>query len=94
MANNKNDGAELFNIIKTIVDNYINNRQIADVVTGKYNGATVAVEGLQLPMSIISGNMKSKIENGDSLLLLRGDGGNSYYIMEITGKPYLTNGEG
>lgn len=94
MANNKNDGAELFNIIKTIVDNYINNRQIADVVAGKYNGSTVDIEGLQLPMSIVSGNMKSKLESGDSLLLLRGDGGNTYYILEITGKPYLTNREG
>lgn len=89
---NKNDGAELFNIIKTIVDNYINNRQIADVVVGKYNGAAVVVEGLQLPMSIISGNMKDKLKIGDSVLLLRGDGGNMYYIMEITGKPYITNG--
>lgn len=91
---NKNDGAELFNIIKTIVDNYVNNRQITDVVVGKYNGAAVVVEGLQLPMSIISGNMKDKLEKGDSVLLLRGDGGNMYYIMEITGKPYITNEEG
>lgn len=91
---NKNDGAELFNIIKTIVDNYINNRQITDVVIGKYNGSVVVVEGLQLPMSIISGNMKDKLKSGDSVLLLRGDGGNMYYIMEIIGRPYLTSEEG
>lgn len=90
---NKNDGAELFNIIKTIVDNYINNRQITDVVVGKYNGDAVVVEGLSLPMSIISGNMKDKLKSGDSVLLLRSDGGNMYYILEITGKPYLINGE-
>lgn len=88
---NKNDGAELFNIIKTIVDNYINNRQITDVVVGKYNGDAVVVEGLSLPMSIISGNMKDKLKSGDSVLLLRSDGGNMYYIFEITGKPYLIN---
>ncbi|MBE5991890.1 MAG: DUF2577 domain-containing protein [Paenibacillaceae bacterium] len=91
MSNN-NAANELFTVIKTIVDNYIKNRQIATFVNGTYNGSAVLInERLPIPMSMIMGNMKNKLVSGDKVVLLRNDGGQEYYIMEITGKPYVTN---
>jgi len=91
----KNSANELFNTIKTIVDNYLNNRKVAAVVLGTYNGSAVVVnERLPLPMSMIKGNMAGKLTPGDSVRLLRNDGGRDYYILEIVGKPYCTEGGG
>lgn len=46
----KNGTNELFNVIKTIIDNYLNNRKVAAVVVGTYNGTAVVVnERLQSP---------------------------------------------
>ena len=41
-------------------------------------------------MSMVSGNMKSRLTTGDKVRLLRNDRGREYYILEIIGKPYLT----
>ena len=91
MSNN-NTANELFNVIKTIVDNYVRNRQLAAVINGVYNGSSVMVNNrLPLPMSMISGNMKNRLVSGDRVVLLRNDGGREYYILEITGRPYLIN---
>jgi hypothetical protein len=92
-VSDRNDAVELFNAIKIIVDNYVNNRQMAAMVVGKYNGSVIIAEDLQLPMSIVFGNMKSQLVSGDNVILLRNDGGDEYYILEISGKPYqITTG--
>lgn len=89
----RNGANELFNIIKTITDNYLNNRKVAAVVIGTYNGTAVVVnERLPIPMSMITGNMKNRLASGDKVRLLRNDGGREYYILEIIGKPYQTGG--
>ncbi|MBS5955396.1 MAG: DNA helicase [Clostridiales bacterium] len=89
-----NTANELFNVIKAIVDNYVSNRQVSATITGVYNGSSVMINNrLPVPMSMISGNMKSRLSPGDKVVLLRNDGGREYYILEITGKPYLINGE-
>lgn len=89
-----NTANELFNVIKAIVDNYVSNRQVSATITGVYNGSFVMINNrLPVPMSMISGNMKSRLSPGDKVVLLRNDGGREYYILEITGKPYLINGE-
>lgn len=88
--NDKAGANELFNVVKTIVDNYLNNRKITAVVVGTYNGTAVVVnERLPVPMSIVSGNMKSKLTPGDKVRLLRNDGGGEYFILEIIGKRYV-----
>lgn len=90
---NNNAANELFTVIKTIVDNYARNRQLTTFINGTYNGTAVIVnERLPIPMSMIRGNMKNNLASGDKVVLLRNDGGQEYYIMEITGKPYITNG--
>lgn len=87
-----NGANELFNVIKTIVNNYLNNRKVAAVVIGEYKGNVVMVGDLPIPMSMITGNMKNRLASGDKVRLLRNDGGREYYILEIIGKPYQTGG--
>ncbi|MGL5434807.1 MAG: DNA helicase [Lachnospiraceae bacterium] len=84
---------ELFNVVKTIVNNYMNNRKPAALMLGTYNGSVVIInERLPVPMELITGNMVSKLTSGDKVRLLRNDGGRQYYILEIVGKPYQTGG--
>jgi hypothetical protein len=94
-VSSNNTANELFNVIKAIVDNYVSNRQVSATITGVYNGSSVMINNrLPVPMSMISGNMKSRLSPGDKVVLLRNDGGREYYILEITGKPYfINNGE-
>lgn len=83
---------EFFDLVKTVVDNYMKCRKPASVILGTYNGQTVITERLPIPMSMITGNMKQKLVTGDKVRLLRNDGGNEYFILEIIGKPYQTGG--
>lgn len=90
-----NGGNALFTTIKGIVDGYLKNRKTTEVVIGVYNGSSIVLNAqLPLPMSMIKGNMVSKLVVGDKVVLLRNDGGREYYILEITGKPYQINGGG
>lgn len=88
----QNGASDFFNLIKTIVDNYMRNRKPSSVVIGTYTGQAVMVGSLPVPVSMVSGNMKSKLAAGDKLRLLRNDGGQEYFILEIIGKPYQTGG--
>lgn len=80
--------AQFFELIKTVVDNYMKNRKPSAVLIGTYTGTAVMVGQLPVPMSMISGNMVKKLDPGDKVRLLRNDGGHEYYILEIVGKPY------
>lgn len=88
----RNGANELFNVIKTIVNNYLNNRKVTAVVIGEYKGGAVMVGDLPVPMSMVTGNMNTRLASGDKVRLLRNDGGREYYILEIIGKPYQTGG--
>ena len=90
--NDRNGANELFNVIKTIVNNYLNNRKVTAVVIGEYKGGAVMVGDLPVPMSMVTGNMKTRLVSGDKVRLLRNDGGREYYILEIIGKPYQIGG--
>ena len=56
----RNGANELFNVIKTIVNNYLNNRKVTAVVIGEYKGGAVMVGDLPVPMSMVTGNMKTR----------------------------------
>lgn len=85
----KNGANGLFNTIKTIIDNYLNNRKVAAIMIGTYNGSAIVInERLPVPMSMIKGNMANRLVSGDKVMLLRNDGGHEYYILEIIGRPY------
>lgn len=90
-----NNGANtLFNTIKTIVDNYLNNRKVTTFMVGTYNGSAIILSGnLPVPMSMVKGNMVGKLTSGDKVILIRNDGGKEYYLQEIIGKPYRLPGE-
>ena len=89
----KNSANALFNLVKTIVDNYMTARKPTAILLGSYSGSSVMVGSLPLPMSMIMGNAKEKLKAGDKVRLLRGDGGKEYYILEIIGRPYLMASE-
>lgn len=80
--------AQFFELIKTVIDNYMKNKKPSAVLIGTYTGTAVMVGQLPVPMSMISGNMLKKLDPGDKVRLLRNDGGHEYYILEIVGKPY------
>lgn len=88
--NSRSGANELFNTVKVIVDNYLNNRKVAAVVVGTYNGSAIIInDRLPIPMSMISGEMKNKLVFGDKVRLLRNDGGGEYFILEIIGRRYV-----
>ena len=86
----KEGGAiSLFNVIKTIVINYLRSRKLADVLIGTYTGSSIMInDTLPLPMSMIKGNMKNMLCIGDKVWMIRSDGGSEYYILEIVGRRY------
>ena len=86
----KNTAHELLSTIKAIVD--MKARKPTSVLLGTYNGTSIMVGSLPLPMSMVSGNMKGKLVSGDKVRLLRNDGGREYYVLEIIGKPYQIGG--
>jgi len=80
---------DLIHAVKTIVDNYMNNRKPAALLIGVYNGNAIVInEKLPVPMELIIGNAAGKLMIGDKVRLLRNDGGGEYYILEIIGRPY------
>ncbi len=81
---------EFFNLVKTVVDNYMKSRKPAAILIGTYTGSVVMVGQLPVPVSMITGNMKDKLAAGDKVRLLRNDRGQEYYILEIVGRPYQT----
>ena len=91
--NNKGSTQEFFNQIKTIVENYMRRGKPAAILLGTYTGSAIMIETLPVPMSMVSGNMKSRLTAGDKVRLLRNDRGKEYYILEIIGKPYQMIGE-
>ena len=81
----KNTAHELLSTIKAIVDNYMKARKPTSVLLGTYNGTSIMVGSLPLPM-------RGKLVSGDKVRLLRNDGGREYYVLEIIGKPYQIGG--
>ena len=56
--NNRGSVQELFNLIKTVVDNYMKSRKPAAVLVGTYTGNAVMIGSLPIPMSMITGKCK------------------------------------
>lgn len=84
-----NSAIDLLNAVKTIVDNYLNNRKLTAIVVGTYDGASILInERLPVPLSMVKGGLLEKLSPGDKVRLLRNDGGKEYYILEIIGKRY------
>lgn len=86
----KNQGLELLNTIKVVVDNYTKNYRPAAILLGTYDGIAVHIGSLPVPLNMITGNGKEMLKPGDQLRLLRNAGGKEYSIIEILGVLYQT----
>jgi hypothetical protein len=70
--------------IKLIVRNYLNDVKLCCLITG-----TVTVDGIKIsdkltiPDELIIGNLKSTLQAGQKVRLLRNHGGQQYYILEV-----------
>jgi hypothetical protein len=72
--------------IKQIVENYINNRKPACLMIGTMmDGGVKVSEKLTVPAELVCGNLKEFASAGDRVRLIRDDGGQRYYILEIIG---------
>ena len=83
---------EFFDLVQTVVDNYMKCRKPTAVLMGTYTGSAVVIGKIPVPMSMVTGNMKDRLVPGDKVRILRNDRGKEYYILEIIGKPYQTGG--
>lgn len=80
--------------IKLIISNYLNNRKPAKILQGTYEGEQIRIsENLALPMELIDGNLKEYLQTGDRVRLLRDDGGQRFYLLEICGVIPVPGGE-
>ena len=90
--NDKGAYQEFFDLVKTVVDNYMKCRKPAAVLMGTYTGSAVVIGKIPVPMSMVTGNMKDRLVSGDKVRILRNARGKEYYILEIIAKPYQTGG--
>lgn len=76
--------------IKDIVENYINNRNMASLVIGTYDGKYIVTDKkMKIPMSCVVGNLLSSLKKGDRVYLFQNDGGIDFYLLEIIGLPLV-----
>lgn len=74
----------MINEVKTIIENYINNRKPACLMVGTAtSGGIKTSEKLTIPYELIYGNLKMGLEIGKKVRLLRDDGGQAYYLLEV-----------
>ncbi|TGJ75478.1 DNA helicase [Caproiciproducens galactitolivorans] len=76
----------MINEIKQIVDGYLNNRKLACLMVGTVvSGGVKVSEKLTLPWELVDGTLRDYVATGDTVRLIRDDGGARYYIVEIIG---------
>ena len=75
--------------IKQIGENYINNRNMASLVIGTYDGKYIVTDKqkMKIPMSCVAGNLLPSLQKNDRVYLFQNDGGVDYYLLEIIGLP-------
>lgn len=79
----------MINEIKRIVEGCLNNKKLPAILIGTYQGGAVVInDRFSIPVSMLSGNAKEKLQSGDKVRLLAPTGWGEYYILEIIGKQY------
>lgn len=83
----------MINEIKAIVQNYLNNAKLCNVMTGivESNGIRIS-EKIVIPNELMKGNLMDHISIGDKVRLIRNHGGKEFYIIEIIDKQILIRG--
>lgn len=83
----------MINEIKTIIQNYLNNAALCNVMIGTVVSDGIKVsDRLTIPNELVEGNMINYISNGDKVKLIRNHGGQEFYIVEIIDKEFITKG--
>lgn len=76
----------MINEIKKIIENYLNDRKLCDLITGTVTSTGIRVnDKLNIPNALIKGNLKDCVSIGDEVKLIRNHGGREYYIIEVIG---------
>lgn len=74
----------MINEIKAIVQNYLNNAKLCNIMIGTVVSEGVRVsDKLVIPLELIEGNLKKTIIIGNKVRLLRNHGGQQFYILEV-----------
>ncbi|PKM49579.1 MAG: DNA helicase [Firmicutes bacterium HGW-Firmicutes-7] len=70
--------------IKTIVNNYLNNVSLCDIILGTVTSSGIKIsDKLTIPNELVIGNLKSSVIVGNKVRLLRNHGGQQFYILEV-----------
>lgn len=73
--------------IKIIIDNYLNNKKLPAMIIGIVQGDGIYVSNnFIIPMSQVSGALKSRIKAGDRVRVLAGTGWKDFFVLEIIGR--------
>jgi len=83
----------MINEIKTIVQNYLNNAKLCNVMTGIVQNSGIRIsEKIVIPNELMKGNLVDYTSIGDKVRLIRNHGGKEFYIIEIIDKHFLIKG--
>ena len=70
--------------IKTIIENYLSNAKLCNIMIGTVIGNDVKVsDKLTIPSELITGNLKKTMVDGDKVRVLRNHGGQQFFILEV-----------
>lgn len=73
--------------IKLIVENYLNNKKLPAMLVGTVQGSGIYVSTqLTIPLSQVSGSLKSRMKTGDKVRVLAGTGWEDFFVLEIVGR--------
>lgn len=70
--------------IKTIIENYLSNIKLCNIVIGTVTGDGIKLtDKLTIPFDFVTGNLKNSISPGQKVRLLRNLGGQEFFILEV-----------
>jgi len=83
----------MINEIKTIVQNYLNNAKLCNIMLGTVEGEGIRIsDKLVVPIELVKGNLKDYVSAGDKVRIIRNHGGQEFYIIEIVGQEFIIKG--
>ncbi|WP_245570835.1 DNA helicase [Anaerovorax odorimutans] len=76
----------MINEIKNIVQNYLNNVKLCNMINGVVLKEGIKVsDKLTIPNELVKGNLKNFVSVNDEVKLIRNHGGQEFYIVEVIG---------
>ena len=73
--------------IKLIIENYLNNKKLPAMIVGTVQTGGILVSAkFTIPLSQVSGSLKSRMKTGDKVRVLSGTVWEDFYVLEIIGR--------